>query len=287
MTIITILICIAIQKFANVGGWFSSSWFESYLKLLQPWLKKLNEWLGVLLVLVPIYLVLLGLHYILTWKMFGFGLFDLLLVVIVLFFAMDARDFKYELAQYFERLDKKDINGAASAVAEFLYGPAPTSLMELNRAVTQAIALRSFERLFAVLFWFALFGIYGAAIYYAITLIKKTALQVDTNLAALAKITARIQDILDWLPTRILGFSYTLAGKFARVFNYWGKHCLSGPASNQKFIVDTSLTAIDVNPAEEPIKSSAKENNEALDLINRVLIIWVIAVALFSLGRWL
>lgn len=285
MTIITILICIALQKFANVGGWFNLSWFEAYLKLLCPWLKKINEWLGLGLVIVPICLVLVLLHYILMWKMFG--IFDLLLVVIVLFFTMDARDFKYELAKYFERLEKKDVNGAANAVTEFLAVPAPTEAAELSRAVTKAITLKSFERLFTVLFWFAIFGIYGATIYYAITLLRKTALKVDTHLAALAKIAAKIQNILDWFPARVLGFSYVLAGKFAKVFNCWFNKLFNRPKHNHDFIIATGLTALDVDPKAETISSSSKENYEALDLINRVLIIWVIAVALFSLGTWL
>ena len=285
MTIITILICIALQKFANVGGWFSLSWFEAYLKLLRPWLKKINGWLGLALVIVPICLALVLLHYVLMWKMFG--IFDLLLIVIVLFFTMDARDFKYELAKYFECLEKKDVNGAANAVAEFLYEAAPTEAAELSRAVTKAITLKSFERLFAVLFWFTIFGIYGAAVYYVITLLKRTALKVDTHFSVLAKISAKIQSILDWLPARVLGFSYVLAGKFAKVFNYWFKGLFNSPKHNQDFILTTGLAAIDIPPKAETTDANSKENYEALDLINRVLIIWVIAVALFSLGTWL
>lgn len=285
MTIITILICIALQKFANVGGWFSLSWFEAYLKLLCPWLKKINEWLGLALIIFPICVVLVLLHYLLMWKMFG--IFDLLLVVIVLFFTMDARDFKYELTQYFACLEKKDIHGAANAAAEFLSETAPTNAGELTRAVTKAITLKSFERTFAVLFWFTIFGVYGATVYYAIVLLKKTALKVDTHLASLAKIAAQLQSILDWLPARVVGFSYVLAGKFATVFNYWFKGLFNSPRHNQKFITTIGLAAIDIDQKTEPTNVSSKENYEALDLINRVLIIWVIAVALFSLGTWL
>jgi AmpE protein len=284
MTIITILICIALQKFANVGGWFSLAWFEAYLKLLRPWLKKINEWLGLLLIVAPICVVLILLHYLLMWKMFG--IFDLLLVVIVMFFAMDARDFKYELAKYFVCVEKKDATGAANAVSEFLNN-APTNMIELNRAVTKAIAWQSFTRLFSVVFWFAIFNVYGAVIYFVISLVHRTALKVDTHFAGLAKVAAQVQDILDWLPVRVLGFSYVLAGKFSKVFNCWFKGLFTPPKANQSLIIETSLAAIDVDIKEESIASSLKENYEALDLINRVLIIWVIAVALFSLGTWL
>lgn len=285
MTILTILICIALQKFANVGGWFSSSWFEAYLKLLCPWLKKLNEWLGLMLIILPICLALVLLHYLLMWKMFG--IFDLLLVVIVLFFTMDARDFKYELTKYFECFEKKDIKGAANAATEFLCDTAPAKPAELSRAITKTIGLKSFEKLFAVLFWFTIFGIYGAVIYFSVTMVKKTALKVSTHFSALAKTASQIQSILDWLPVRVLGFSYVLAGKFAKVFNYWFKGLFNSPRHNQDFIITTSLAAIDASPIDETADATIKENHEALDLVNRVLIIWVIAVALFSLGTWL
>ena len=280
MMLIAILFCLALQRFANVGGWFQASWFESYLRRLSPLLIKLDERVMMLAIVAPVLLLFVLLHFIFMWRLFG--LFDLILAVTVLFFCIDARDLKSKLTPYFTSLEKSDMHTASSAVSDFISDASIGNTADLHRAVTSAILLRSFEQLFAGLFWFMIFGIYGVATYFLMTLLRQNALKVNPNYIGIAKLAAQIQDGLEWLPSRLLGFSYALSGHFNKGFNYCMKNLWSGLSDVKKFTVGSGLAALDVNS--NAVDADQSENQAALDLINRVLIIWLIALALVLVG---
>jgi adenosylcobinamide-phosphate synthase len=280
MMLIAILFCLTIQRFANIGGWFPTSWFEFYLKNLHPWTSKLNEWVAISLIIAPVLLLLVFLHFICTWRLFVS--FNLILATAVLFFCIDARDFKKKLNCYFNNLEKGDTQASASAVINLIGDASSNTTAELNRAVTKAILLNSFEQLFTGLFWFIIAGIYGASVYFLIALINQNAIKVDSSYGELAKLAAKIQNVLAWIPSRLVGLSYSLVGNFNKGFSYCHKSLWSGSTEVRKFIVDAGLAALDVDPI--VAKATPKENYDALDLINRVLTLWLVALTLVLLG---
>jgi AmpE protein len=280
MELIAILICLALQRFADMGGWFKSSWFETYLKVLSPRMGKLNEWVVIFLIIVPILLLLALLHFIFASRLFG--LFDLILATFILFFCIDARDLRSKLAVYFANIEKGDSYAAAEIVVDFVGDVSSDTPAELNRAVTKAILLNSFEQLFAGLFWFMIFGVYGVTAYFLVRLLRKNALRVDSNYIELAKLAARIQDALDWIPSRLVGISYALVGNFNKGFGYCNRSLLSGLTGVRRFSVDSGLAALDVES--DSAKAVVKENYAALDLIDHALIIWLVGLILVLLG---
>lgn len=283
MILIAILFCLVIQRFANIGGWFRASWFEAYLRSLNPWLVKLDERLVILLAVAPVLLIYVFLHFIFKWHFFG--LFDLVLSVAVLFFCIDARDLKGKLASYFENLEKGDPHAAGNVVADIISNDSIGNMADLPRAVSRAILVRSFEQIFAGLFWFIIFGIYGVTTYFFMTLIRQNALKVNPNYVELAKLAAKVQAILEWVPARLLGFSYALVGNFNKGSSYCSKYLWSGLSEVKKFVADSGLAALDVSPNVSDADQS--ENRAALDIINRVLIVWLVGVALVLIGVWL
>lgn len=280
MVLISILFCLALQRFANLGGWFQTSWFEAYLRVLNPWLSKIDERLVMLIIIAPVLLLFMLIHFI--FRAHFWGLFDLILSVVVLFFCIDARDLKNKLTSYFAKLESSDIHAAANAVADFISDDSIGNVANLRRAVSQAILLKSFERVFAGLFWYMIFGIYGVTTYFLITMLRQNAMKVNPNYIELAKAASQIQSILEWLPARLLGFSYALVGNFNRSFNYCSKYLWSGLGAVKKFAVDTGLEALDASTDTEEADQS--ENYAALDIVNRVLIIWLIGIALVLIG---
>lgn len=284
MTLITILFCLALQRFANIGGKFQLAWFESYLKLLRPWSSKMDGRLVILLVIAPILLMFAMLHFIFMWR--WFGVFDLLLSMMVLFFCIDSRDLKHQLDPYFTNLEKSDLQAASSAVADFVGDGATGNVAELHRSVTKAILLSSFEQIFVGLFWYMVFGIYGVATYFLLTLLQRQQeLKADPNYDKLIKFSGQIKNVLEWLPSRLLGFSYALVGNFNRGFNCCMRYLWSDLAEVKKFTIESGLAALDASA--NVAESNQNENYAALDLISRVLIIWLFALTLILLGVWL
>lgn len=283
MVLIAILICLALQRVANIGSCFQLSWFESYLKYLTPWLSKLNEWLALSLMIAPVLFLLVLLQFLFSWRLFG--LCNLVLATFVLFLCIDARDFKNQLTVYFTDLEKEDIQAATDAVVDITGNVSFLTSGRLCRSVTETVLLKSFEQLFAGMFWFIVFGIYGVVVYFLITLLRRNSFKVDSNYVELATLAERIQNILNLIPSRLVGLSYALAGNFNKGFRYCRYHLLSGPNEVNRFSIDAGLAALDVGIDLD--KVNQKENYETLDLINRVLIIWIVALALVLLGFYL
>jgi membrane protein required for beta-lactamase induction len=280
MLLIAILLCLVLQRFANIGDLFQITWFKIYLNYLSRRLIKLDDRLMILVIIVPVLLSLALLHLMLTWSFFG--LFDLLLSVIILLFCIDARDLRRGLTAYFNALKQSDIHTASKEISNFIEGYMTENTTEIQRIVTRTILLRSFEQIFAGLFWFIVFGTYGIITYHLITLLRRHALSVNSNYDELEKLTTKIQSILEWLPSRLLGFTYALAGHFNKSFNYCVKHLWSSLEDTKKFTVESGLVALDVSA--NTTDSGCDENIAALEIIDRVLIIWLIAVVLITIG---
>lgn len=281
MALIAVLFCLALQRFVDVSGGDHASWFEYYLRRLSPWIVKVDERLAVVLVIAPVLLLFLLSH--LLFKSYLFGLFDLVSAVIVLFFCIDARDLRNKLKEYFSSLEKSDVHAAAVAAEGFIADDAMGNMAELRRAVTKAILVKSFENIFAGLFWFMIFGVYGVVTYTLINLLRQHSLKVDPNYIELIKISAKIQSALEWVPSRLVGFSYALVGNFNKGFGYSIRYLWTGLTEVKQFAVDSGLAALDVDGAEV----NQHENYEALEIVSRVLIIWLVMLTLVLIGSWL
>jgi AmpE protein len=73
-----------------------------------------------------------------------------------------------------------------------------------------------FERLFAVLFWYVLLGPVGALFYHLGFLYRS---RVSSHVAIHAsELVLRVVYLLEWLPARLLGLTFSLAGDFVAAF---------------------------------------------------------------------
>ena len=73
-----------------------------------------------------------------------------------------------------------------------------------------------FERLFAVLFWYVLLGPVGALFYHLGFLYRS---RVSPHVAIHAsELVLRVVYLLEWLPARLLGLTFSLAGDFVAAF---------------------------------------------------------------------
>lgn len=280
MIFVAILICLALQRFGNISLPGNLTWFNSYLKLLDRWLNKVNEYVAIVLVIAPIWL-LFFIIYIVLRKWHLYDIFTLCLATVVLFFTVDARDMGVKLKPYFTALGESDTQRAMEAVAYFIDTSFVGSVKELERAVSKTVLLRSFEDIFAGLFWFIVFGIYGISAYILVKLVNQSALKVNANYVNLANFAGKLQSIFEWLPSRLVGFSFALVGRFSKSASYCMNQLWSGPESVKRFIVESGLAALDLEPADY---CGIEENHAALDIINRVIIIWLVAIFFVLIG---
>ncbi|EKD45010.1 MAG: hypothetical protein ACD_70C00115G0001, partial [uncultured bacterium] len=85
--------------------------------------------------------------------------------------------------------------------------------------------------------------------------------------------------VLDWVPIRILGLTFALAGNFGAVFKPWLTLLPKGISTDQKSVVELGRAAL--------TGESSVSLQQVVALIIRVLVVWLVIIMLITLGFWL
>ncbi len=125
------------------------------------------------------------------------------------------------------------------------------------------------ETSFAVLFWYSIFGFSGAFLYWFLVIAKQTSVLNDPINSGIRQGLILLHALAAWIPARITGFIYALAGNFDPGFKCW-LSCVRDP----KMLSSQVLQSCGQSAA-----SSANTDDE-LRLINRAFIAWVVLVVI-------
>ena len=125
---------------------------------------------------------------------------------------------------------------------------------------------KTYEKIFVLLFWYFFFGPMGLILYVTVTALHAQLSDQKYFVLALG--------VLDWLPIRLMGLSYALAGNFSVAFKEWTRMLFEGVSGHQNQVTVFGELAL-------------SSDTDALSLIRRVLLIWLFFMALIKLGAWL
>lgn len=168
------------------------------------------------------------------------------------------------------------------------------------------IVSSSFERLFAVVFWYLVLGPAAALLYHLSVLFRSRALQDHDSDAG--RLILRLGYLLEWVPARLLALTFSLAGDFvaafARLRELWldtdrGAVSLvlacalaaAGSARRTLFVkesaqgdsVDTVLIeSEDAGDHAHAALHSAQQAEDLLGLLQRSQVIWVTLLAVLA-----
>jgi AmpE protein len=278
MTLFAILICIGIQRYFNLSFKdYWPNWLRLYVQGLTTVLTRIrldNSYVKIICIVLPILILMGGLQYILhdVW----FNLPNFALNVVVLFLCLDVRKFHNGLREYFQACEQNDQQSAFRYGLTFLDHEAADDLVVLARNITRKLFLQADWSIFSLLFWYILAGPLGALIYAVINFLAQDPLNEAAD---------KIKNVLDWIPVRLAGLSYALVGHFGYGFAYWRQHVLSGLKATREFAYAAGLASLELGDGDVAL-ADATENRLAIDLIDRALILWIAAIAVFTLVAW-
>lgn len=250
MALIVILICLGIQRYLDFSSAnFQIDWVGTYIDMMREKVSQINASNGLLgnaILILPILLavaILFGLVFHLL-TVVGY----MLLSVIALWYCIDARD--------------------------------PHKLYAQTTDGTPVI-MTTYQCVFALIFWYVILGPIGLALYFTVTEIVRS-LETNSNdkESELLKSAMFIQQILDWVPVRLLGFTFALVSHFNAVFPVWIQHLKTG--LNQEPPLLISITNAALNS-----KEGRLDTNQAIELIDRALLAWLVVIALVSIAFWI
>lgn len=161
---------------------------------------------------------------------------------------------------------------------------------DLNQHTSSQLFSLANKNIIAVIFWYLLLGLPGALLYRLSILLFEFTTPSSDDSTDMPQIHAQCQlwvNILLWLPARLLGLCYALAGNFMQSFSFWLKHFLDGLDQTEHFLQETGFAAAGIHLSKKGSSTQEEPETTAIDLIDRALIIILVVVALLTLGAWL
>ena len=278
MTFLAILIVYAVIQYGDAGrslqhdGWFSR--WSQWVRDRQLAQEELSLLLQVLAPVVLLGVVLGLLAAISSWLL-------LLCAVPVLLYSLGRNELSGRVQNYIDAYKRGD-NVAATQAAASLGGPVDNAddWSTLNRIMLSTAGYAGFERLFAVVFWFALLGPLGALLYRLLALVCED----DNNSDALRLTAARALWLMEWPAVRVLGLSFALSGNFVSCFHNWRKQVLGYDRSTAEVLEDCIHGALSVDANEVTCADITEKELEALlPLLSRTMVLWLCVLAVFTL----
>jgi len=257
MALIVILICLSVQRiFLFEIPKLNFNWFITYYSRLDRVFADTSWWRsygGLALLIISVAIAYIALVAIFTYFM---GMvFTFLLQLTILWYYLEARPLK-------------ELSANSVSIADVF----------ANR----------YHNIFALIFWFLILGPFGVILYAELRNLEnhlKIESKADVYFSGdfLQKITF-IRGLFDWIPIRLLGLTYALVGHFKPAFQYWCNY-LSGVQLESPLVVNYGLMALNWDP--NVVSGTQVEMNEIESLTNRALIVWLVAIALFTIGKYI
>lgn len=312
MTFLAILIALLINHYwAQDRVLPGDAWFER----LQAFLRRVEQqfaghdtqqWWVLVVLLLPSCILL-----VLLWMIAGvwFGLVSFCVHVALLLILFDPLHLGTWAQRYLARWRAEDFEGAYLCLRE-RYATLRLENHDDHVAVhgqcIRFLLTNSFERLFAVLFWYLVLGPAGALLYFVLLQMRKPR-QENASAHYEHAWLKHLQFILEWVPARLLGLTFALAGQFEPTFNCLVRYLTDVRSSAMQVVVlcagaaigrkqqvlvvhdsaDEDLLntlVIEAEPESEPLTTAeyAQQIENVLNLLVRSQIIWVSALALLA-----
>lgn len=208
------------------------------------------------------------------------------------------------LREIAEALRSGDIGGARARLTA--WRECNSDLLGETELATAAIEyglLRAHRGLFGVIFWFIVLpGPTGAIIYrLAVELVHAWAERGDPELEAFARFSRRAFEWLDWIPSRLTGIGFAIAGNFEDAISSWRQNAQVWPKRTEAIVLASGAGALGLTlggplPREggvdfrpelgEGKRADADDLYSTYYLVWRTLLVWLVLLLLFTLARW-
>lgn len=283
MKLIIILLCLWLDHYMHVGSrGRQQQYFNVYEDFLKKMCARMTWWEGPLSLVVVAAPIVLSVGILQLYGALHANLLTLLLGVAVLLFCLGASPVQSKLDAY---LNADEANGA-DAEAElkgFMQQVGIKTDGGFFRAVTQLEFWQCHERFFAIVFWFLILGPIGAIIYRMISWFHDNAVHGVSLYPKQAEHMTWLHGWAALLPSRVVSLTYTLVGNFMASFDTWYKMAFKLGFVHD-ILVDCGMASLGIE-ATTAQQADKLENLAAQALIHRALLVWVLIIAVATLGQ--
>ena len=263
--------------------------FARWLEMWQPhsWFSRIPRHVKyVLIVVLPTILVTAAFFFIekLAWGLVAFAL-----EILLLLYVLSHSSIQRHLKEYEHDLQSGDTQGAYHCAEQFLAVPEAVvtdDVNSMNEQVIKALMFRWFEFFFLVVFWYMVADVAGVLLAWFSAQYARAG-DCDEH-------ARRYLHWLEWLPVRLLGLTYGLAGNFMRSLPVWKSYLWQRQAGSADVLFDVASAALSHNGEQRQWHSAGDDSNAAVQELQewqqlhwRSMSIWMVMIAAATVGGWL
>ncbi|HEY7774342.1 MAG TPA: regulatory signaling modulator protein AmpE [Marinagarivorans sp.] len=271
MLLLSLLFAVALKQFWEPSNpLHRDGWIANLELKLRVWLPKVGidqpvAVFGTALVLLVASIALVDhfLHNEAKWL-------QLIFATAILLYSFGRGEFNQYVTQFIVAEAKRDWSKALETARKIgcdTHDIAENDWQALNKRFLSKASYLGFERFFAVIFWFVIFGPAGAFAYRLSHL-----WQQRSPHAAIAHWLW----VIEWPAVRVLGLSYCITGNFGSCINRWKNSLLSNTMTSEALVFDNMLGALSVDDSIAQTPEVTRRELEAIQqLQSRTLWCWL------------
>lgn len=288
MTIISILIAFTLCHFVReLRQLRRFEWVSAFTKHCNDMLKKVPGWSGPTGFLVILGVPLLAAYLVNSLLLSALGqIGTFLFAIAVLIYTFGPRDLDIDVRKVIQAEDDDEQTEALEAL---LGGPVPEDPKDCQETAIDAVFSHALKRWFAIIFWFAVLGIYGALLYRLACWLSDG----DHGLHDEQKnLITRLSKLLEWPVAQLMTLSLAIATDFDSVYRAWKNyHDERGHSlfeGNNQFMLTSARTIVMSGHAEndgyaDQLQGPMASIKLAMDLVWRSLGVWATVLAILLL----
>lgn len=222
----------------------------------------------------------------------AYGLPALAFAVVVLLYSWGPRELDSDVDAV---LHAPDADARVAAAQDLRDGAEGEALPFTPGDMIDAVFRCALARWFGVLFWFVVLGPAGALGYRMIRILAGEAVPGEPSEGQSA-LFERARHIVDWIPAHLMALTLALVSDFDSVIRAWRRHVVA--RGDHHFALDSGFLAVVARAGIDADVLAGDEGNtnsgdplvvlaDARAVVRRILVAWIVAVALLVLAGWL
>jgi AmpE protein len=278
MTFIVTLIALLIERFFDWSHLRHWRWYTALQHTISQRLPGKAAMIVLAATVAPLLIAVGLISFLLNGTLYGFAL--LLFQLFIFLYCLGPQNLWADAFAAINALSQGDAKDASDKLKTLFGITDMKSAQSMHKQLLNQIFIQANHRVFAVVFWFVLLGPMGAVLYRAVSL-SASSVHHDGS-PEIAQSALSVENILDWVPVRILSFLFALGGHCSAVLNYWRKQVLNGLNSNDDIMAGCGVAAL----ADEEKRTMAEDGSverEAISLLDRTFVIVLVLVAVVEL----
>jgi len=218
--------------------------------------------------------------------------------LLVGYLAIGANSLKTHALQIFVALKANDLDLARKKLAYIVSrDTAQLNEQEISRASVESVLENGSDAIFAALFWLLIGGAPAVILYRLSNTLDAMWGYRNEKYEYFGKFSARMDDILNWIPARLTALTYVAMGQSLKAWLCWQRQARSWYSSNAGTVMSSGAGALDVQlggtaryhgkDKSRPLLGTERlaevdDIEAAWDLVFRSLLLWAILATLIG-----